>query len=640
MIVLAFCFGCGEDGPTTTGIVNGFVVNPSLTPVSGAAVTVGDASSTTASNGTFNVTSVKSGLQTLSVTASGYIPSTRQVTVSALEPTSVPMIVLDQKDSKSTEIGPGGGEAASTDGAVKLVIPAGALKEAVSVSLSHPDLTAAPLAAPEGYKIIYLVYISPQGTLLDAAATLTIPLPAEAVSSSSVPFFHFDMASLSWTAAGSGSVSTSTVSLSITKFGWFAAAIPVSSGSVSGKVVNSSGLAIAGASVWTGSNITAADSDGNYLLANVPSGAAVINAAASGYTSNNVSVTVASGAIVYAASIVLTSTSSSYGTITGKITKAADSSAVSGAKVSSSGKETYTDASGNYVLSEINPGTVTVSVNAYGFASTTDTVVVSAGSTSNKDFSLTAVSVSSFSDDFETPYIPWTYGGIWHRAQNSSTIIDTLAPDYVSLPDYASTAGAIPSAKSGSYSAWFGSDALGCYIGTQQTDPVDPALSGGSSVLRMQGDLTTPEIDLNGYADATLIFWTWWEVEGVNPATGYDIMKVKVSRYGETTWTDLLVINPVDDPDPDSKIAYVPYSSGGYNKAGVWTKHQLSLSPYVGSKIQVRFSFDTYDKKYNGFRGWFIDDVSISPDRLSLSSISSYDIIKTRGRIQNAPRNR
>ena len=642
LVVLAFGFGCGESGPVDTGVVTGLVVNTAYAPIPGATVTVAGLTSTTGSNGTYNISSVTSGLQTLSVAASGYITISKQITVSALDPTNVPIIVMSLKDSKSTEIGAGGGEVTSTDGAVKLTIPAGALKAATSISVAHPDLLTAPLAAPAGYRLIYLVYITPEDTALDSNATLTIPLPAEAASASSVPFFRFEASTLSWVAVSSGSVSTSTntISVSIGKFGWYAAAIPVSQGSISGKVVNSSGIALAGASVWVSSNTTVTDPAGNYMLSNVPSGATTVYANSSGYSTNSVSVTVAAGALAYASNIILTSTSSIYGTITGKVTKASDGSAVSGAKVSASGKETYTDSSGTYLLSDINPGTIGVAVNAYGFASNSDNVSVTAGLTTSKDFVMTAISVTSFSDDFETDK-SWTYESPWHRVQNSISIKNTLAPAYVTLPDYSTTGGAIPSAHGGSYSAWYGADTTGSYIGVQETDPlVEFSLSGGTSTYKMIGNMTSPSISLNGYADATLTFWTWWEIEGVNPSTGYDIMKVKISKDAGVTWTDLLTLNPGEDPDIASKISYIPYSSGGYNKAGAWTKHQLSLSSYVGSTVQIRFSFDSYDKKYNGFRGWFLDDVSISPDRITSSSISAYDIIKSAGGKFDAPRHR
>ncbi|MEK7376767.1 MAG: carboxypeptidase regulatory-like domain-containing protein, partial [Candidatus Margulisiibacteriota bacterium] len=385
-------------------------------------------------------------------------------------------------------------------------------------------------------------------------------------------------------------------------------------------MVNSSGTALIGASVWVSSNTTVTDFSGDYRLNNIPPGNTTVYANTSGYSTNSVSVTVAIGTVAYASNIVLTSTSSIYGTITGKVTKASDLSAISGAKVSASGKETYTDSAGNYVLSDINPGTIGVSVNAYGFSSKTDNVSVTAGATSSKDFSMDAVSVSSFSDDFETDK-GWLYESLWHRVQNSSSSPDLLAPTYVTLPDYSTTNGSIPTAHGGLYSAWYGSDTRGCYIGVQETDPVDTPLSGGTSTFRMQGNMTSPSINLNGYADATLSFWAWWEVEGVNPATGFDIMKVRISKDGGATWGDLLTLNPVLDPDPASKIPYFPYSSGGYNLAGAWIKHQLPLSSYAGSTVRIRFSFDTYDRKYNGFRGWFLDDVSISPDKISVSTL-------------------
>ena len=618
--MLAFCLGCGEDGAIKSGVVIGSVVNSSYAPVSGATVTVGGVTSTTGSNGNYSISSVTSGLQTLSVVASGYITVTKQITVSALDNTNVPIIVMSIKDSKSTEIGAGGGEVTSTDGAVKLTIPAGALKAPTGISVTHPDLLTAPLSAPEGYKIIYLVYITPENTILDASATLTIPLPAEVASYSSVPFFRFEMSSLSWVAVLSGTVSTptNTISVSIGKFGWYAAAIPVSQGSVTGKVVNSSGTALAGASVWITSSTTVTDFSGNYRLNNIASGNTTVYANTSGYSKNSVSVTVNTGAVANASNIVLTPTSSIYGTITGKVTKTSDGSAISGAKISAAGIYTYTDSSGNYILSGVNPGSIGVTVNAYGFSSKTDTVSVAAGTTSSKDFSMDTVSVSSFFDDFETDN-GWTYTGLWNRFNYNSAIKDTLSPVWVTLPD----GGTVPSPYSGSYSAWFGDPSTGSYIGTQNTgyDSSNP-LSGGTSTGIVSGNLSSPAISLNGYTDATLSFWTWWEVESFNLATGFDMMKIQLSSDNAATWIDLGALNPSADPDPSLRAECIPYSSGGFNNPGVWVKHQIDISSYTGKTIYVRFSFNSGDQKYNGFRGWFVDDVSISPDKIAVSSFS------------------
>jgi hypothetical protein len=346
-------------------------------------------------------------------------------------------------------------------------------------------------------------------------------------------------------------------------------------------------------------------------------GATTVQAYMPDYNINSISVTAVAGTTVTAPDIMLTRSSGSFGTITGFVKNASDNSPVQGARVVAGGVESVSNANGAYELLNIEPGNLTVYVYAYGYLAASVPVSVTAAKTISQNFSLTSVSVNSFSDGFETD-LGWTYGGIWNRSLYSSSVKDTLAPVYVTLPDD----GSVPAPHSGNYAAWFGSSSTGSYIGTQ--DPADVALSGGKSVSRMQGSLTSPVISLNGFAYATLSFWTWWEIEGMNPATGYDNMKVQITKDGGATWTDLALLNPSSDPE----LGYgefhfdIPYSSGGYDNPGAWTMQQIDLTPYVGNAVSVRFNFDSFDGKYNGFRGWFIDDVSVGPDKISVSGLT------------------
>jgi hypothetical protein len=88
-------------------------------------------------------------------------------------------------------------------------------------------------------------------------------------------------------------------------------------------------------------------------------------------------------------------------------------------------------------------------------------------------------------------------------------------------------------------------------------------------------------------------------------------MNVYVSTDGGTTWEEVVSMNPINDVDGE---AYKPYSSGGLGEVGQWIHTEADLSAYVGSTINIKFYFDTVDEKYNGFRGWLIDDVRVTND--------------------------
>ncbi len=84
-----------------------------------------------------------------------------------------------------------------------------------------------------------------------------------------------------------------------------------------------------------------------------------------------------------------TSGSTTFGTISGRVTDSSNSSLISGATVSAdTGESTSTDAAGDYTLSPVPTGTRTVTVTASGYASKQDSTSVSEGAVSTLDFAL------------------------------------------------------------------------------------------------------------------------------------------------------------------------------------------------------------------------------------------------------------
>jgi hypothetical protein len=182
-----------------------------------------------------------------------------------------------------------------------------------------------------------------------------------------------------------------------------------------------------------------------------------------------------------------------------------------------------------------------------------------------------------------------------------------------------SDAGFLPSAYSGSTCWWYGENATGTFLGADY-DQSQGDLSGGTSQSANSGSLVSPAINFTGVSSATLSFVTWWEIEGVD-VDRYDMMYVEVSTNGGTSYSQLATLNPLNDVDSHF---YIGYSTGGINKPGEWGKLYLDLTPYVGQNINIRFRFDTIDSNYNGFRGWFIDDVRVTdppPPALSVSAV-------------------
>jgi hypothetical protein len=215
-----------------------------------------------------------------------------------------------------------------------------------------------------------------------------------------------------------------------------------------------------------------------------------------------------------------------------------------------------------------------------------------------------------FEDDFETD-LGWTTTGFWHRQKNDLTIYNKAVPDYVTLPVGDTSNGRIPMAFQGEYCYWYGEAATGNYLGVQQAD--DKKLSGGTSVETNEGSLTSPLINIPQNSNPVLTFMTWYEIEGFDPCyIGYDLMKVEVLKEGSDVAETLCFLNPEENPnysdDADPSLAY---TSGGYNLPGKWIEVKRSLNDYRGQAVRIRFTFLTDSIQYNGFRGWFIDQVKV-----------------------------
>ncbi|MBN1270329.1 MAG: immune inhibitor A, partial [Kiritimatiellae bacterium] len=102
------------------------------------------------------------------------------------------------------------------------------------------------------------------------------------------------------------------------------------------------------------------------------------------------------------------------------------------------------------------------------------------------------------------------------------------------------------------------------------------------------GSLVSPWIDLTPAAGATLTFKSWYETEDMG--TTWDRKLVYVTTDG-TNWTQILQVS-------------------GPNKQ--WVTQTYDLNAYAGEKIKLKFYFDTGDAVYNGYAGWYVDDISVT----------------------------
>jgi hypothetical protein len=202
----------------------------------------------------------------------------------------------------------------------------------------------------------------------------------------------------------------------------------------------------------------------------------------------------------------------------------------------------------------------------------------------------------------------------WHIVTNPQTIQvknPDINPNLVTLPD----AGFLPSAHSGTKAGWFGQDDTGTFCGND-VDFADQFAnepkSGCDSNDVKSGDFISPAIDLStgSPTSAALHFWSWFEIEATD-ANAFDLMQVDYSTDNGVTWTGAPVeLNPSNNPAGSHDQSY---SNNGLEQSPSWQEYFVDLSPAVGhAQVKVKFTFDSSDELYNGFRGWLVDDVSVN----------------------------
>lgn len=214
-----------------------------------------------------------------------------------------------------------------------------------------------------------------------------------------------------------------------------------------------------------------------------------------------------------------------------------------------------------------------------------------------------------FTETAENDNNAWEMTGFWHRQMNEE-IYNNAYPQYVQLAPNDETEGRIPPAYQGQYDFWYGEVETGNFMGEPEMQ--QDTLSGGTSMDDNEGTLTSPVIDLTGLTEASLSFWSWYEIESVNPNEfGYDIMEIfVVDMNNKEDSVSIGRLNPYSDPVLDDRES-LPFTSGGFNKAPIWSLQEFDLTEFAGTQIKLKFNFRTIDGLYNGFRGWFVDNISV-----------------------------
>jgi len=147
------------------------------------------------------------------------------------------------------------------------------------------------------------------------------------------------------------------------------------------------------------------------------------------------------------------------------------------------------------------------------------------------------------------------------------------------------------------------------FTGSTQIGLVDTtAYSGRYFWWSNRGDdsdmMLTRPFDLSGVDEATLEFWTWYDIE-----EDWDYAYVEISTDGGQTW-EILTTPSGTGTNPNGNSfgwAYTGSSGGG----GIleWIQEQVDLSLYTGQEVQIRFEYITDDAVNRP--GFVLDDVAV-----------------------------
>jgi carboxypeptidase T len=113
---------------------------------------------------------------------------------------------------------------------------------------------------------------------------------------------------------------------------------------------------------------------------------------------------------------------------------------------------------------------------------------------------------------------------------------------------------------------------------------------------------STNAINLSGYSNPNLSFWTKWEIE-----TLYDCGLVQISTNSGSTWTALkgTLTKAASGIGRQIPAGMQVYDGTHY----YWTQEIIDLSSYAGQQIKLRFALWTDGGAERD--GWYVDDISV-----------------------------
>ena len=147
------------------------------------------------------------------------------------------------------------------------------------------------------------------------------------------------------------------------------------------------------------------------------------------------------------------------------------------------------------------------------------------------------------------------------------------------------------------------------FTGSTQVGLVDTTAHGGQYVFwSNRGDDSdmslTRSFDLSGVSQATLSYWTWYDIE-----EDWDYAYVEASADGGETWRILETPSGVGTDPNGNSFGWGYTGQSGDGEKPEWIQEEIDLSDYAGEEVLIRFEYITDDAVNRP--GLVLDDVSI-----------------------------
>jgi hypothetical protein len=320
-------------------------------------------------------------------------------------------------------------------------------------------------------------------------------------------------------------------------------------GSVSGKVTNTSQAPLANANVKIGDVSARSAQDGSYTLTGIPAGSRTITATMAGYVNLSETVEVQAGQAA-TRNLVMSPIPPTTGSISG-IVSSSGGAPISGVLMGAGNITDTTDSNGAYSLGGVPSGGNTLLAGKTGYLNQSIAVTVTAGQDLVRNVTLSSSTLSF--QNFDSDNGSYTSGGTSSSWQWGTP-----------------TAGIGPGAAYSLPYCW-GTNLSGDYNNSESSTLTSPAVNLSS---------------LSGKGQIKLSWRQWLRTEPSN-----DTARVQVSNDNGSSWTDV----------------YGP-ASGDVDTA--WTERSVILeNTYAVSNFRVRFYLNT--NASTTMHGWYIDDVKV-----------------------------